>query len=68
MSEKNPFFAGEYSGMQTYHVDAASRLDAAKRFNLEECRAALQVKGLQKTVATALERRIRKLEREPNHG
>lgn len=43
-------------------VDAESRLEAVKRFSIFQCRDALKVRNLQKTVRIAIERRIRKLQ------
>ena len=60
----HPFYAATYNGQDFYHTCATNRLMAVQRLSLEQCRAALEVPGLQKTVITALERRIRKLERE----
>lgn len=60
----NPFYAASYNGHDCYHVSASDRLLAVQRFDIEQCRAALKLPGLQKSVITALERRIRKLERE----
>ncbi|MCC5811351.1 MAG: hypothetical protein JJU06_13355 [Ectothiorhodospiraceae bacterium] len=68
MAENNPFRAGEYNGHQTYHIDADSRLSAVRRFTLEEYRVALELHDLQKTVRTAIERRLRRLEREERNG
>jgi hypothetical protein len=56
MSFKNPF--------QTPHgadVSGDDRLHAIKGFNLDECHAALNVTGLQKSVENALKRKIKKL-------
>lgn len=58
----NPFYSGRsYCGEQLQAVDVESRLRMLKSFDIEQCRMALQVQGLQKTVAVAAERRIRKL-------
>ena len=57
----NPFQAGTYDGRPTYHTDAESRMRAAKEFTRAQCEAALLVKGLQKTVEAAVQRRLRKL-------
>jgi hypothetical protein len=54
----NPFS----SGGDGEYVDAASRLHAVKEFSAEDCRAALKLPDLQKTVRLAVERRLRKLE------
>ncbi|HTN30584.1 MAG TPA: hypothetical protein VL178_07085 [Pseudomonas sp.] len=48
--------------------DAASRLHAIERFDLERCRQAIAVTPLQKTVEQRLRARIRKLEKEARHG
>ena len=47
-----------------YLVTADDRAHAARTFDLEECRRALKMPDLQKTVRTAIERRMRKLEKE----
>lgn len=54
----NPF-KNEFHG--GYAVDVQSRLDCVRQFDLVECRAALKLPDLQKTVRVAVERRIRKL-------
>jgi hypothetical protein len=48
--------------------DAASRLHAIERFNLQQCRQAIAVTTLQKTVEQRLRARIRMLEKEARHG
>ena len=60
----NPFYSGTYYGRDTYHMSADCRLRALKGVTLEQCQAALERTDLQKTVRTALERRIRKLQQE----
>lgn len=60
----NPFYSGTYYGRDTYHLTADCRLRALQDFTLEQCHAALELPVLQKTVRTALERRIRKLQQE----
>lgn len=58
--KRSPFQCGEYGGEW---VDAESRLDRVKTFDVGECRAALKLAtGLQKTVRLAIERRLRRLE------
>lgn len=57
----NPFFAWIYDGGPAYDFDAVSRIERVARFNTDQCRRALHVRGLQKTVRTAVERRLRKL-------
>ncbi|WP_285259213.1 hypothetical protein [Halopseudomonas bauzanensis] len=61
---KNPFYASTYNGRDFYHIAAADRLLSVQRFTLEQCQAALELPDLQKSVIAALERRIRKLEKE----
>lgn len=60
----SPFAASKYGDMQLYHYSATDRLHAVKSFNLEQCKAALELTDLQKTVRVAVERRMRKLEKE----
>ncbi|GKS85571.1 hypothetical protein AVMA1855_15485 [Acidovorax sp. SUPP1855] len=59
----NPFKAGVYGGVPTYHVTADDRLRLVSSFERAQCDAALLVPGLQKTVASAVHRRIRHLDR-----
>lgn len=59
----NPFKAGMYDGVPTYHVTADDRLRVVGSFERAYCAAALLVPGLQKTVASAVHRRIRHLDR-----
>lgn len=54
----SPFHAGVYNGIQTEHVSVDDRLQAVKHFNRAQCEAALKVQGLQKTVETAVRRRL----------
>lgn len=61
---KHPFYAATYNGRDTYDMTAEGRISRVFRFDLGQCRAALELPGLQKTVIAAIERRIRKLERE----
>lgn len=58
----NPFKAAVYAGIQTYHTVAEDRMRVASRFSREECAAALQLPGLQKTVAAVVQRRLRHLD------
>lgn len=57
----NPFLTTQYGDRWFGPVDAAGRLQMVAGFTAEQCTAALQVPGLQKTVRTAIERRQRKL-------
>lgn len=61
----NPFFAGIYDGGPAYDIDAPTRLERVARFNTNQCQRALRVRGLQKAVVTAIERRLRKLGGKP---
>jgi N-acetylmuramic acid 6-phosphate (MurNAc-6-P) etherase len=58
---KNPFRCPSVYQKNAEHVDATSRLELVKAFSEEQCRAALEVKDLQKTVRIAIERRLRRL-------
>lgn len=63
--QPNPFASMDGHAMA---IDAATRLDMVRDFNLEECRAALHVRGLQKTVEKKIQARIRRLEREEHRN
>ena len=58
---KNPFLNTQYGGRWMGPVTAADRASMVQTFNAEQCKAALQVPGLQKSVIAAIERRQRKL-------
>lgn len=58
---KHPFYTATYNGIDCYATATSCRLLMLQRFDAEQCKAALEVEGLQKTVRTALERRLRKL-------
>lgn len=61
----NPFCSMKLGGGRwACTCDAPGRLHDVKRFDLKQCRQALKVPGLQKTVVQALERQIRSLEKE----
>ena len=60
-SATNPFFAGTYLGRAMYALAADDRLRRVAEFDKSQCEAALLVPGLQKTVRTAIERRLRAL-------
>lgn len=63
--QTNPFIpAGRSCGA----VDTDSRLRALEGFDLQQCRAALEVPGLQKTVEKKLRSRIRRLEQQEAVG
>lgn len=59
----NPFGAMVHEGQQLYHVSAEDRSRAASRFSRDQCNAALQLTGLQKTVIAAVQRRLRYLDK-----
>lgn len=59
----NPFEAMVHEGQQLYHVSAEDRSRAASRFSRDQCNAALQLTGLQKTVIAAVQRRLRYLDK-----
>jgi hypothetical protein len=60
-SPENPFKAAKYGNVQTYYTVAGDRLRRVKEFSLEECEAALRLRGLQTTVRKAVESRMRAL-------
>lgn len=60
MSRANPFIP---LGQEYGAVDTESRLRALESFDLDQCRAALAVPHLQKTVEKKLHSRIRLLEK-----
>jgi len=62
---RNPFWAGfSFGDGDSFWVDAESRLDKVKRFSTVECRQALRLPDLQKTVRIGIERRLRRLQKE----
>lgn len=61
MNENNPFLTTQYGDRWLGPVCVTDRLRMVAGFTAEQCAAALQVPGLQKTVRTAIERRQRKL-------
>jgi len=60
MSQTNPF---NHPGQEYGAVDTESRLRALEAFDLDQCRAALALPGLQKTVEKKLRSRVRRLEK-----
>lgn len=56
----NPFVIDD----ESEYVDAQSRLDCVKEFSELELRGALEVRGLQKSVRVAIERRLKRLNAE----
>lgn len=62
--EENPFYSGSYCGQPFFCHSVEDRLDRVKEFTVDECKRALEVLGLQKTVETAIKRRLKKLEKQ----
>ena len=60
--KRNPFVFKAYGGIDCYYLCAEDRMRAVAGFDLAQCRAALEVEGLQKSVRLAIERRMRKLQ------
>lgn len=59
-----PFYTSTYNGRDFSAMTASDRLLMVHHFDLQQCQAALGVRYLQTTVRQAIERRIRKLQRE----
>ena len=59
----NPFKASRYGDTQCYHQTAEDRIRAVLDFDRAVCTAALLLPDLQKTVATAVQRRLRYLDK-----
>ena len=59
----NPFKAARYGDTQCYHQTAEDRIRAVLDFDRAACTAALLLPDLQKTVATAVQRRLRYLDK-----
>ena len=64
MSSSNPFSSKIPGHPEIQAVDAASRIRMVDRFTIKQCNAALQIRGLQKTVVLALFRRVRKVKQQ----
>lgn len=63
-SHPNPFRSIVVDGKQLYTVAADDRVRMVTTFTAEQCQAALQVDGLQKTVSAAVGRRLRQLDKQ----
>lgn len=63
--ERDPFAKYDY-GLRMWFVaqTAPERIDMVRRFSRAQCRRALEVPHLQKTVVDAIHRRLRKLRRD----
>lgn len=59
-----PFQTGTYQGEPIGHLGAAERMQAAESFSAQQCRQALDMPYLQKSVRTVVERRLRRVEKE----
>lgn len=57
----NPFLGAIPGRPHVGAVDAESRIHMVKSFSIEQCNRALHVKGIQKTVAVAIVRRVRQI-------
>ena len=64
MSKDHPFYSGTYNGHDCYCMTVDDRINRVAAFDLPACRAALALPSLQRTVKAAIERRMRKLERQ----
>ena len=66
----NPFETGQVtpSGIRLEDCGAVDRIARVKTFDSDQCRAALALPDLQKTVIEAVERRLRALEKVPAAG
>lgn len=63
MSKDHPFYSGTYNGRDCYCMTADDRVKRVAAFDLDVCRRALELPGLQSTVRQAIERRMRKLQK-----
>jgi hypothetical protein len=63
IATQHPFLAATYEGEQFYDIVAEDRIRRVKHFDRAQCLAALALPDLQKTVARAVQRRLRLLER-----
>lgn len=61
--DANPFKASVQGRMQTYYCTTDDRTRAVSWFDRAQCEAALKLPDLQKTVAAALQRRLRYFDR-----
>ncbi len=63
IAKVNPFFSGTYNGHVCFTQDAAERVQKVREFTAQQCQAALELPELQKSVTTAIHRRLAQLER-----
>ena len=59
--QDNPFYTGDWCGHPTFITGAGDRIEEVKDFTVEQCQAALNVRGLQQSVIDAIHRRLKKL-------
>lgn len=64
----NPFKSIVVDGRQTYHTVVEDRVRMVHSFTEAQCHAAFLVEGLQKTVAAAVERRLRQIHKQEAGG
>ena len=63
MMDTDPFKAEVLHGMQTYYCTVEDRVRAVAWFDRARCEAALALPDIQKTVAAAVQRRLRYFDR-----
>jgi len=63
MSSPHPFYSGTYNGRDCYCITVDDRVKRVADFDAATCSRALALPGLQATVRTAIERRLKKLAR-----
>ena len=66
MNHPNPFESGTnpMTGEPTQYISAHDRIQAVRHFNYGQCLAALEVPGVQKSVANAARARMRQIVRD----
>jgi hypothetical protein len=64
----NPFAGSVPGHPELQAVDTESRIRMVQNFTIDQCNQALHLPRLQKTVATAILRRVRALKKEPHAG
>ena len=65
MKPRNPFLTMQLDdGTWTGAASSVDRIHMVMRFDRSQCLAAMEVDGLQRSVATAIKTRLRRLDRE----
>lgn len=64
MGAEHPFFTGFYNGHACYEQTVKGKLEMVKNFTLEQCQIALNIPLSHNSVRSAIEARIRKLQKE----